>query len=113
MMLMIARRLLATAIALLAVPAFAQTAPRPTLRAEITVSSDLVRLGDLLDNAGPAAAEAVFRAPDLGATGTVQAGRIVAAAREKGVPAVDTNGVAEVSVTRASRMVSLDEIKRV
>src|SRR5947209_1500536 len=112
MMLMIARTLVAAAIVVLAMPAFAQTAPRARLRAEITVSSDLVHLGDLLENAGPAATEAVFRAPDLGATGTVQASRIVAAAREKGVTEVDTAGLAEVSVTRASRTVSLEEIKR-
>src|SRR5947207_13680855 len=31
----------------------------PILRAEVTVSSDLVHLGDLLENAGPAATEAV------------------------------------------------------
>ncbi|MDQ0471433.1 flagellar basal body P-ring formation chaperone FlgA [Labrys wisconsinensis] len=96
---------------LAAAPAPAQTAPPPTLRSAVTVSSELVRLGDLLDNAGPAALEPVFRAPDLGTTGTVQAARVVAAARDKGVAVVDTKGVAEVSVTRASRVLSLDAIK--
>jgi flagella basal body P-ring formation protein FlgA len=85
---------------------------QPRLRAEVTVSSDFVRLGDLLDNAGPAANEPVFRAPDLGTTGTVQAARVLAAARAKRIEAIDDQGLAEVAVTRASRTVSLDEISR-
>jgi flagella basal body P-ring formation protein FlgA len=78
----------------------------------VTVSSDYVRLGDLLDNAGAAANEPIFRAPDLGTTGTVQAARVLAAARAKRIEAIDDQGLAEVAVTRASRTISLDEMNR-
>jgi hypothetical protein len=38
----------------------------PTIKAAVTVSSDLVRIGDLIDNAGASARVPIFRAPDLG-----------------------------------------------
>ena len=41
----------------------------PALRAHVTVSGDLVRIGDVIDNAGSAAQIAIYRAPDLGTTG--------------------------------------------
>jgi flagella basal body P-ring formation protein FlgA len=43
----------------------------PVLRASITVNSDVVRIGDVIDNAGSAAQIAIFRAPNLGTTGSV------------------------------------------
>jgi len=43
----------------------------PALRASVTVSSDVVRIGDILDNAGTAALIAIYRAPDLGTTGSL------------------------------------------
>src|SRR5690348_17840295 len=42
---------------------------RPTLKAEATVIGDVVRIGDLVENAGEAADVAIFRAPDIGQTG--------------------------------------------
>jgi flagellar basal body P-ring formation protein FlgA len=89
----------------------AVAAPVPRLRAEVTVSSNLVRLGDLIEGAGAAAAEPVFRSPDLGTTGTVQASRILEAARARTLTDVDAAGLVEVSVTRASRIVGLDEMQ--
>ncbi len=38
----------------------------PVLRASVTVSGDIVRIGDVIDNAGSAAQIAIYRAPDLG-----------------------------------------------
>jgi flagella basal body P-ring formation protein FlgA len=67
---MIARPLLLAA-ALLAASATAALAQArdvvapPTLRANVTVASDIVRVGDLVENAGIAGATAVYRAPDL------------------------------------------------
>ena len=43
----------------------------PMLKRNVTVSSDVVRIGDLIDNAGRAGEIAIFRAPDLGTTGAV------------------------------------------
>ena len=60
--------LLALALAgLLADPAAAQNA-MPALRANVTVTGDIVRIGDLVENAGPVADVPIFRAPDLGTT---------------------------------------------
>ena len=59
----------------------------PRLKELVTVTADLVRIGDLVDNAGPAANIAVFRAPDLGQTGAVQVARVteaLKAARRRG-----------------------------
>jgi flagella basal body P-ring formation protein FlgA len=108
------RRLLGLAVLALlvaAVPALASE--RPRLRASVTGSSDNVRLDDLIDNAGPAGDEPVFRSPDLGTTGTVQTARIVTAALARSIADIDTAGVPEVAVTRASRAVSIDEMTRV
>ena len=98
------------AIALLlathSVCAFAQEVDQdlsPALRGRVTVASDIVRIGDLLDNAGVHARIAVFRAPDLGTTGRVPLAQVMAALREHHIDAVNTNNLDEISVTRASR----------
>lgn len=101
---------LATLLAL-AAPAQAQVTALPTLRPEITVAGDLVRIGDLIENAGSVAETPVFRAPDLGTTGTVQTHRIVEAVRVHGLMAIETKGIAEVVVTRASRRWALKDIE--
>jgi flagella basal body P-ring formation protein FlgA len=100
-------RILALAL-LLVMPAAAaaQTgdAPlAPSLRQNVIVTDELVRIGDLIDNAGAAAQIAVFRAPDLGATGTVGVQRVVEAVRAHDVFAINTHGLKEITVTRASR----------
>lgn len=101
------------AMAGLSTPALGQVqSATAKLRAEVTVSSDLVRLGDLVDGAGAVAGTPVFRAPDVGTTGTVQVSRVLAAARDKGLASIDTLGLASISVTRASRVVSTDELER-
>jgi hypothetical protein len=80
--------------------AAAQSA-RPALRASVTVQGDLVRIGDLVENAGPVANVAIFRAPDLGTTGAVATDRIVDAIRPYQLIDIDTRGLSEVSVARA------------
>ena len=52
------------------------TATVPTMRAEATVSGEIVRLGDLIENAGPAAAVPAFHAPDHGVVEQMFGGRI-------------------------------------
>lgn len=78
----------------------------PVLKSEATVSSEIVVLGDLVANAGEFAEKPVFRAPDLGMSGTVRAGDVEAAARRAGLEEIDSNNVAEVTVSRASRIVT-------
>jgi flagella basal body P-ring formation protein FlgA len=93
-------------------PATAQVATSvPTLRHEATVTGDVVRIGDLVDNAGASADIAIFRAPDLGQTGGVRADKVADALKRNGVFDLDTRGIAEVSVTRASRTIEVPEIE--
>ncbi len=84
----------------------------PAMKAEATNMDEVVRLGDLLDNAGEAADVPVFHAPELGASGTIQTHRIIAAARANGVPHFDTRGLNEVTIFRAARNVSLADLEQ-
>ncbi len=104
-----------TRLAALAVIAIATTsagAQTPSLRPTVLVSGDLVRIGDLVSNvASDKAAIAVFRAPDLGQTGSVRIADVIEALRPHDI-GVEADGLSEVSVTRASRMIGANEIKR-
>lgn len=90
--------------------AAAQGSPR--LKPQATVASDIVRVGDLIENAGIVSSTPIFRAPDLGETGTVPARAVVDAARAAGLIAIDTRGLTEVSVTHASRSIAAEEIEQ-
>jgi flagella basal body P-ring formation protein FlgA len=90
--------------------AAAAETPAPALRANATVSGDVVRIGDLVENAGPVADVPIFRAPDIGTTGAVATDRIVDAIRPHQLIGIDTRGLAEVLVTRASRAIGAQEI---
>ena len=83
----------------------------PRLKELVTVTADLVRIGDLVENAGAAANIAVFRAPDLGQTGTVPVVRVTEVLRPHDVPRFATNGLSEVVVTRLSRAITGKEIE--
>ncbi len=84
---------------------------RPVLKAEATVTGGIVRVGDLVDNAGIIANVAIFRAPDLGQTGTVPAEAVVEAVRAHALIGLDTAGISEVVVTRASRAIPVTAIE--
>ena len=77
----------------------------------MTVTADLVRIGDLVDNAGAAANIAMFRAPDLGQTGAVQVARIAEALRPHDIAELDTGGLTEVVVTRLSRVITGKDVE--
>ena len=120
---MIARALLlATALcAASAATAFAQTAlvqsrsdviATPALRASVTVTGDLVRIGDIIDNAGSAAQIAIYRAPDLGTTGSLPVAQVLNALRSHQVIGVDTRDLKEISVTRLARTLEGKEIEQ-
>ena len=83
----------------------------PVLHANVTVASDLVRIGDLIDNAGSCAQIAVYRAPDLGTTGTIPTAQVLAALRAHQVIGVDTRNIREVTVTRLARTVESKAIE--
>ncbi len=109
-------------IAALALAAFAGSAAaqvtasiepmHPKLKPDATVNGDLVRIGDLVSNAGIIANVPIFRAPDLGATGTVPADAVVEAVRSHALVGLDTGGLNEVTVTRASRPIPVEDIER-
>jgi flagella basal body P-ring formation protein FlgA len=111
-------RSLALAIALLAATsaaAFAQgrddAIAAPVLRARVTVSGDLVRIGDVIDNAGTSAQIAIYRAPDLGTTGTLPVGQVLTALRAHQVIGIDTRDLKEISVTRLARTLDGREVE--
>jgi flagella basal body P-ring formation protein FlgA len=109
-----ARTALASGLLALVCAAPLQAGERPFLRGDVTVSGDVLTLGDLVADAPPAASRtALFRAPALGQTGTIQASRIVSAAEQLGIGAVESSGRAQVTVTRAARHVGSNEIEAV
>src|SRR3984893_10719630 len=75
----------------------------PVLRANVTVSGDLVRIGDVIDNAGTSAQIAIYRAPDLGTTGSLPTAQVISVLRAHQVIGVDTRDINAVSVTRLAR----------
>ena len=57
------------------------------------------------------AGEPIFRAPDLGMTGTVPAAAIVEAVRAHALVGLDTAGLTDVKVTRAARMIPASAVE--
>jgi flagella basal body P-ring formation protein FlgA len=84
---------------------------RPMLKSEAIVTGDIVRIGDLVEHAGIIANVAIFRAPDLGFTGTVPADAVIEAVRAHALIGLDTGGLSQVVVTRASRTIPAKDIE--
>ncbi|KRR14356.1 flagellar basal body P-ring formation chaperone FlgA [Bradyrhizobium valentinum] len=113
--------LLATALLAGLAPAAAQTrqdtfASRdiiaaPVLRSHVQVSADIVRIGDVIDNAGSAAQIAIYRAPDLGTTGSLPVAQVLNTLRSHHVIGVDTRDLKEISVTRLARTLEGKDIE--
>src|ERR1700692_516733 len=83
----------------------------PVLRANVTVESDVVRIGDVIDNAGTSAQIAIYRAPDLGTTGSLPTAQVIAALQAHQVIGVETRDIKAVSVTRLARTLEGKEIE--
>jgi flagella basal body P-ring formation protein FlgA len=83
----------------------------PMLRANVQVSGDLVRIGDIIDNAGSAGQIAIYRAPDLGTTGSLPVAQVLNTLRAHQVIGVDTSGLKEISVTRLARSLEGKDIE--
>lgn len=84
----------------------------PVLRARVEVADDVVRIGDVIDNAGPAAQIAIYRSPDLGTTGSLPTTALIAALRAHQVIGVDTRNISQVVVTRLARTVPAKDIEQ-
>src|SRR3954470_16133353 len=92
-------------------PAHDDTILAPVLRAKVVVTGELVRVGDVIDNAGAAAQIAIYRAPDLGTTGSLPVAQVLAALRARQVIGVDAGNIKEVSVARLARSIEPKEIE--
>ncbi|WP_375414402.1 flagellar basal body P-ring formation chaperone FlgA [uncultured Bradyrhizobium sp.] len=107
--------LLATALLAAAAPAARAQSPAdiaaPVLRANVNVTGDVVRIGDVIDNAGAAAQIAIYRAPDPGTTGTVATAQVIGALRAHQVIGVDTKDLKAISVTRLARTLEARDIE--
>ena len=87
------------------------TPERPTLRSEAIINGDIVRIGDLVEHAGIVATVPIFRAPDLGYTGTISADAVLEAVRSHALIGVDTGGVRDIVVTRAARTIPVKDVE--
>jgi flagella basal body P-ring formation protein FlgA len=110
------RALAFAALLVAAAPAAAQVvaalpSSTPTLKRAATVTTDLVRIGDLFDNAGAAADTPIFRSPDVGTTGSVPVVKVLDAIRMHHLYLVDTGSLSEVEVTRTGRSIDASEIE--
>jgi flagella basal body P-ring formation protein FlgA len=93
----------------------AQSAERaadgPALKSAATVAGEIVRIGDLVENAGAVAEVPIFRAPDVGLTGSVPVAQVIDALRGHHLIGLDTRGLSEVAVTRAARAITTKDIE--
>src|SRR5258708_32494854 len=109
------RALAFAALLLAAAPAAARMAAlpssTPTLKGAANVTSDIVRIGDLIDNAGAAADTPIFRSPDVGTTGSVPVQKVLDAIRLHHIYLVDTGSLSTVEVTRSGRSIEASEIE--
>jgi flagella basal body P-ring formation protein FlgA len=95
-----------------ATSAQAQEAARPVLKARATITGDLVKVGDLVEHAGIVAKVPIFRAPDLGTTGSVPVEAVLAAVAKHALVGIDTAGLSEVTVVRPARTIPAQEIEQ-
>jgi flagella basal body P-ring formation protein FlgA len=93
-------------LALLATALLAGTAAaEPVLRTDVVVSAPIVTVGDMFADAGLAAEQPLFRAPQPGTSGQVSLPEITAAAARIGLGSFQSQGVQTVRVTRAATAV--------
>jgi flagella basal body P-ring formation protein FlgA len=84
---------------------------RPKLKSEAVVTGAIVRIGDLIEHAGVVSRVPIFRAPDLGSAGTVSAETVIEAVRAHALVGLDSAGVEEIVVKRATRTIEPREIE--
>src|SRR6478752_6129696 len=110
--LLLATALLAASVAAASAQTRNDAIAAPALRASVTVSGDIVRIGDIVDNAGTAAQIAIYRAPDLGTTGALPVAHVLNALRAHQVIGVVTGELKEISVTRLARTIESKDIEQ-
>src|SRR5260221_649132 len=109
--LLLATALLAASVTAAAAQSRDDLIATPVLRGSVTISGDIVRIGDIIGNAGSAAQISIYRAPDLGTTGALQVAQVLSTLRAHQVIGVDTRDLKEVSVTRLARTIEGKDIE--
>lgn len=89
-----------------------QAIANPALRSDVTVTGDVVTVGDMFDDAGDLGDTAIFRAPAPGTTGTVALADIQNAARLIGLTDFDAAGLTSIRVARASTLVDASALDK-
>lgn len=84
----------------------------PALKPVARIAAAVVTVGDVVSDAGPFAALPLYRSPDLGTTGSVPAGDVVARVRALGLSGIDTGGLADIVVTRLATDVTAADLTR-
>ncbi len=82
----------------------------PLLKSTIKVSSAIVTVGDMFDNAGINAERALFRSPAPGTTGSVDIKAIRLATSKAGIKDFENNGLSFVSVERLGVLINVEQI---
>lgn len=77
----------------------------PVLKSDIVVTGAIVTVGDMFDDAGAAAEQALFRAPMPGTSGVVGLADIDAALDRIGIDTFEAAGLDGVRVTRAATII--------
>ena len=109
--LLLATALLAAASTAASAQVSDDTIAAPVLRASVNVTADVVRIGDVIDNAGTSAQIAIYRAPDLGTTGSLKVASVLSVLQAHQVIGVDTRDLKEISVTRLARTLESKDIE--
>ncbi|MDN3719930.1 flagella basal body P-ring formation protein FlgA [Roseibium salinum] len=81
-------------------PALAGEAP--VLRSQVMTLSEIVTVGDFYSNAGEHASQPLFRSPDMGTSGEVDAEVVAERARAAGLKTAGTDGLRSVAVHRGA-----------
>ena len=103
--------LTASAVSSLAQTRNVPASAAPALKPAVTVTGDIVRIGDLVENAGAVAEVPIFRAPDLGQTGNVAVASVLDAVRGQHLVGLDTRGLSQIAVTHAGRAITSKDIE--
>ena len=75
---------------------------RPVLRSQVMTLSEIVTIGDFYSNAGSLASVPLFRSPDLGTSGNVDAKTVSQHAQAAGLTQAGTDGLRTVVVHRGA-----------
>ncbi|MEP1933022.1 MAG: flagellar basal body P-ring formation chaperone FlgA [Roseibium sp.] len=86
---------------------------RPVLRSQIMTLSEIVTIGDFYTNAGSVASVPLFRSPNMGTSGDVDATEVATRARSAGLETAGTDGLRTVVVHRGATRIERDHLEHI